>query len=84
MPLGCEVLPNGASDPAFAQPARVEVVEAVGASTTFALSYDISIADGDLSLVNEASLGPEAEIAVRVVDGDATAILVRGANPIST
>ena len=78
MTRGCEVLPNGAPDPSLAQPARVEVTEAVGASTTFCLFYDFHIEDGDLALLNEARLGPEAEIALRVPDGDATAVLVRG------
>lgn len=78
MALGCEVLPGGTSDPGFVQPDRVEVVEAVGASTTFVLSYDIAIEDGDLQFVSEDRLGPEAELAVRVVDGGTTAILVRG------
>lgn len=78
MPRGCEVLPNGLPDPGLAQPGLVEVVEAVGASTTFSLAYGIAIADGDLSLVGDDRLGPEAQIAVRVADGDGTAILVRG------
>lgn len=78
MPLGCEVLPNGAPDPTLAKPARVEVTEEVGASTTFALFYDFHIEEGDLALLKEPRLGPEAEIAVRVPDGDALAVLVRG------
>ena len=78
MPQGCEVLPNGAPDPSLAQPARVEVIEAVGASTTFSLFYDFHIEEGDLPLLKESRLGPEAEIALRVPDGDATAVLVRG------
>lgn len=78
MPQGCEILPNGVSDPTFAQPDQVEITEAVGISTTFALLYPIVIADGDFPLLGEERLGPEAEIAVRVPDGDATAILVRG------
>jgi hypothetical protein len=78
MPQGSEVLPKGLPDPTLAQPARVEVVEAVGASTTFSLFYDFHIAEGDLPLLKEPRLGPEAEIAVRVPDGDAFAVLVRG------
>lgn len=78
MPQGCEVLPNGVPDPTLVQPARVQVTEAVGASTTFSLFYDFHIEDGDLSLLKESRLGPEAEIAVRVADGDAAAVLVRG------
>lgn len=78
MPLGCEVLPHGVPDPSMPQPARVEVVEAVGASTTYRLFYDFHIEGGDLPLLNEARLGPEAEIALRVPDGDALAVLVRG------
>src|SRR4051812_16791274 len=78
MPQGCEVLPNGAPDPTLVQPARVEVVEVVGASTTFALFYDFHIEDGDLPLLKEAKLGPEAEIALRVPDGDSVAVLARG------
>jgi len=72
------VLPNGAPDTSLVQPARVEVTEAVGASTTFCLFYDFHIQDGDLPLLTEPKLGPEAEIALRVPDGDATAVLVRG------
>jgi hypothetical protein len=78
MPQRCEVLPNGQPDPTLAQPARVEVVEAVGASTTFSLFYDFHIEDGDLPLLSESRLGPEAVIALRVRDGDTPAILVRG------
>src|SRR4051794_17145149 len=78
MPQGCEVLPNGAPDDSLAQPARVEVAEEVGAITTFALFYDFHIEDGDLPLLKEARLGPEAEVALRVHDGDGLAVLVRG------
>jgi hypothetical protein len=78
MPQGCEVLPNAVPDPTLAQPARVEVIEAVGACTTFSLFYDFTIEAGDLPLLKEARLGPEAEIAVRVLDGDSPAVLVRG------
>lgn len=78
MPQGCEVLPNGLPDNTLAAPARVEVTEAVGASTTFALFYDFHIEDGDLALLKEPRLGPEAEIALRVPDGDGMAVLVRG------
>jgi hypothetical protein len=78
MPQGCEVLPNAAPDPSLAQPARVEITEAVGACTTFSLFYDFHIEDGDLALLKEARLGPEAEIALRVLDGEAPAVLVRG------
>jgi hypothetical protein len=78
MPQGCEVLPNAAADPSLAQPARVEITEAVGACTTFSLFYDFQIEEGDLPLLKDERLGPEAEIAVRVPDGDATAVLVRG------
>jgi hypothetical protein len=78
MPQGCEVLPNAAPDTSLAQPARVEVTEAVGAATTFSLFYDFHIEDGDLALLKQDKLGPEAEIAIRVPDGDASAVLVRG------
>lgn len=78
MPRGCEVLPNGAPDPALPQPSRVEVTEAIGASTTFCLFFDFHIEDGDLPLLKDDRFGPEAEIALRVPDGDATAVLVRG------
>jgi hypothetical protein len=78
MPRGCEVLPNGAPDPTLPQPARVEVIEAVGAATTFRLFYDFHIEDADLPLLKEDRLGPEAEIALRVGDGEALAVLVRG------
>lgn len=78
MPQGCDVLPNAVPDPTFTQPARVEIVESIGASTTFSLFYDFHIEDGDLPMLTEPRLGPEAEIAVRVPDGDAFAVLVRG------
>jgi hypothetical protein len=78
MAQGCQVLPNGAPDPSLAQPARIQVTEAVGASTTFNLFYDFHIEDADLPLLKEGRLGPEAEIAVRVLDGDQPAVLVRG------
>lgn len=78
MPQGCEVLPNAAPDPSLVQPARIEITESVGASTVFSLFYDFHIEDGDLPLLKEARLGPEAEIALRVLDGDAPMVLVRG------
>lgn len=78
MPQGAEILPNGVPDPTMPQPSRIEIVEAVGASTTFALSFDFHIEEGDLPLLRESRLGPEAEIVVRVPDGDVTAVLVRG------
>lgn len=78
MPKGCDILPNAAPDPSLAQPARVQVTEAVGAATTFSLFYDFHIENGDLALLKESRLGPEAEIALRVPDGDGSAILVRG------
>lgn len=78
MALGCEVLPNGAPDPAFVQPAAVEVVEAVGACTTFSLLYTLTIKDGDYALLGDDRIGPEADVAVRVVEGADTTILVRG------
>ena len=79
MPQGCAVLPNGVPDPTLVQPARVEVIEAVGASTTFRLFFDFRIEDGDLPLLKEPRLGPEAEIALRVPDGPlAFQVLVRG------
>lgn len=78
MPLGAELLPNGLPDPSLAQPSRIEVVEAVGASTSFSLSYGFNIEDGDLPLLTEPRLGPDAELAVRVADGAASAVLVRG------
>jgi hypothetical protein len=78
MPQGCEVLPNAAADKSLVQPARVEVTEAVGASTTFSLFYDFHIEDGDLALLKEDKLGAEADIALRVHDGTAPAVLVRG------
>jgi phage protein D len=78
MALGCQILPNGLPDPTMAQPAIVEVVEAVGVCTTFSLFYDINIVDGDISLLSEDRLGPEQEIVIRAADGDDSAILVRG------
>ncbi|MDB5946980.1 MAG: hypothetical protein JWQ33_2006 [Ramlibacter sp.] len=78
MAQGCQVLPNGAPDASLAQPARIEVTEAVGASTTFSLFYDFHIEEGDLPLLKEGRLGPEAEIALQVRDGDGPAVLVRG------
>lgn len=78
MPQGAELLPNGLPDPTMPQPHRIEVIEAVGASTTYALAFEFHIEDGDLPLLIEDRLGPEAEIAVRVRDGDASAVLVRG------
>ena len=78
MPLGCQILPNGFPDPTLVQPAIVEITEMIGATTTFSLFYDVEIADGDLALLSDDRLGPEAEIAIRAADGDDSAILVRG------
>lgn len=78
MPQGAELLPNGLPDPTLPQPRQIEVVEAVGASTSFSLAFDFHIEEGDLPLLTEPRLGPQAEIAVRVPDGDLAAVLVRG------
>ncbi|HEY9025452.1 MAG TPA: hypothetical protein VIP05_14210, partial [Burkholderiaceae bacterium] len=78
MAKGCEVLVNAASDATLAQPARVVVTECVGASTTYALYYDFHIEDGDYPLLTDERLGPESELAVRVVDGRGSAVLVGG------
>ncbi len=78
MPRGCEIMPGGVSDPSMPQPARVEVVETADASTTFALFYDFSIENGDFALLTDARLGPDAEIAVLVPDGNNKAVIVRG------
>jgi len=78
MALGCQILANGLPDPTLAQPAIVEVTESVGETTTWSLLYDVQIVDGDIGLLSEDRLGPEANIAIRVTDGDATTILVSG------
>ncbi len=78
MAKGCEVLVNSTSDPTLVQPARMVVTESVGASTTFALYYDFHIEGGDYPLLKEDRLGPESELALRVLDGSASTILVNG------
>lgn len=78
MPLGCEVLPNALPDPTLATPSRVEVIEAVGNATTYSLFFGFQIDDGDLPLLKDARLGPEAELALRVLDGERASVLVRG------
>jgi phage protein D len=78
MPQGAELLPNGLPDPTLPQPREIRVVEAVGSSTVFSLTFDFAIQEGDLPLLAEPRLGPQSEIAVRVPDGDASAVLVRG------
>lgn len=78
MSQGFDILPNAVPDPTLPVPGKVEVVEAVGAWTTYRLSYGLNIQDGDLPLLNDARLGPESELAVRVPNGDAVEILVNG------
>jgi len=78
MAKGCEVLVNSKSDPTLVQPARLVVTESVGASTTFALYYDFHIEGGDYPLLTEERLGPESELALRVLDGSASTILFNG------
>ena len=78
MAKGCEVLVNAAPDPTLAQPSRVIVTEAVGASTTYALYYDFHLENGDFPMLADARLGPESALALRVSDGDSTSVLVAG------
>lgn len=78
MPQGAELLPNGLPDPTLPQPKEIRVLEAVGTSTVFSLTFDFAIQEGDLPLLLEPRLGPQAELAVRVPDGDLAAVLVRG------
>jgi hypothetical protein len=81
MPQGAELLANAVPDPGMPQPALIEVIEAVGASTVYALQFALNVQDADLPLLLESRLGPQAELAVRVPDGDGLAVLVRG--PVS-
>lgn len=81
MPQGAELLPAALPDPGMPQPALIEVVEAVGASTVFSLRFDLNVEEADLPLLLDARLGPQADLAVRVPDGDGLAVLVRG--PVS-
>jgi len=78
MSLGFDILPNGAPDPTMPLPKAVEVVEAVGAWTTYRLTYDFNIEEQDLLLLKNEKLDPESELAIRVPDGEASAILVKG------
>lgn len=78
MSQGFAILPNAVPDPTMPQPRSVEVVEAVGAWTTYRLSYDINIEEGDLPMLSAARTGPESELAIRVPSGDAMQILVKG------
>jgi hypothetical protein len=78
MSQGFDILPNAVPDPTMPQPRSVEVVEAVGAWTTYKLSYGINIEEGDLPMLNEDRTGPESELAIRVPSGDAMEILVKG------
>ena len=78
MAQGFDILPNGVPDPTMPQPISVEVVEAVGAWTTYTLNYSFNIEEGDLALLVDSKLDAEAELAVRVPNGDAVDILVKG------
>lgn len=78
MAKGCEVLVNAKSDPTLEQPARAVVTESVGACTTYALYYDFHIENGDYPLLVDPRLGPESELALRVADGGASAVLFNG------
>lgn len=79
MAQGFQVLPRGTKDPGFPQPQAVVVTEAVGASSTFELVYPFTIEEGDLPLLADDRLGPQAELVVTAAEGDtATAVLVRG------
>jgi hypothetical protein len=75
------ILPGGLPDPSMPLPTEVEVTEVVHQATVYRLHYVLSLAAGDLPLLLESRLGPEADIAIEVADGDATAILVKG--PVS-
>lgn len=78
MTRGCEIMPAIATGTPMPQPARVEVIEAADASTTFALYYDFNIENGDFPLLNDDRLGPDAEIIIRVPSGSQEIVLVRG------
>jgi phage protein D len=78
MSQGFDILLNAVPDPTLPVPGKVEVVEAVGAWTSYRLSYGLNIQEGDLPLLNDARIGPESELAVRVPNGDAVEILVNG------
>lgn len=78
MSQGFEILPMGFPDPTMPQPLSVNVIESVGAWTTYTLNYAFNIEDGDLALLVNDRIDAESELAVRVPNGDGLDILVKG------
>ena len=78
MSQGFDILPGGIPDPTMPQPHAIDVVEAVGAWTTYRLSYAFNIEGGDLALLVNDRIDAECELAVRVPNGDTVDFLVKG------
>ena len=70
---------NDQPEPELADAARIEVVERVGAPTTFRLEYDLDISSGDLPRLVDARLDPGALLAILAPDRTgALSCLVKG------
>jgi hypothetical protein len=76
--LGISIRVNGAPNETAASAAFVEVIESVGEPTQYRLEYSLDIADGDLPLLTDSSLGPGSEISVLVPTQESTECLVKG------
>lgn len=78
MTLGIVVTAGGAEQPDLADASMAEVTEALGRPTRFRLVYPVGVAEGDVTRVTDARLGPEAEIAILVDGGAGPECLVKG------
>lgn len=72
------IMPGGVPDPTMPIPIEVEVMESVNQATVYRLRYNLLLESGDLPLLLESRLAPEADIAIQVPDGDSEAVLVKG------
>ncbi|MBP6440177.1 MAG: hypothetical protein KA259_01120, partial [Caldilineaceae bacterium] len=70
---------NNRADPELADAARIEVIERVGAPTTFRLEYDVDISSGDLPRLVDDRFDPGALLAILAPDrAGALSCLVKG------
>lgn len=75
---GTTIAVNGLPDPELTGATSVDVVQRLGATTSYRIRYEVSIKDGDLTRVSDRRLGPGAELGVLVALDGALRCLVRG------
>lgn len=78
MGLGISIRLNGLADETVGGAASVEVLERVGHPTSYRLQYPLDIGDSTLPLLEDARLGPGADISILVPMPEGTQCLVKG------